>query len=317
MKLIEIYRLAVEMGIKNDPRGLSGVREALKDEKKRFKKLSKKEKPFYDNERLENPYSDTRILYGKEGLEIKGVMAGIDLEVGEVLLADRLKEKGEQIDLLIAHHPEGKALASLSDVMSLQADVWHKFGVPINIGDVLIDGRMKEVYRAILPVNHNRAVDAARLLKLPFMTVHTPADNLVNDFLQKDFDKKKPRTVGDIVERLKEIPEYKSATKGNAGPTVLVGDSSKRAGKVMVDMTGGTEGPQGVIEKLANAGVGTIIGMHMGEKLRKKADKFHVNVIIAGHIASDNLGFNLFLDELEKKKIRIYCSSGLNRVKRI
>jgi hypothetical protein len=317
MKLIEIYRLAVEMGIKSDPRGLSGVKEALKEEKRRFKKLSKNDKQFYDEEKLKNPYSDTRILFGKEDLEIKGIMSGIDLEVGEILLADRLIEKGKQIDLLLAHHPEGKALASLSDVMTLQADVWHKFGVPVNIGDVLIDRRMKEVFRAILPVNHNRAVDAARLLNLPFMVVHTPADNLVTEFLQKSFDKKKPKTVGNIVERLKEIPEYKNASKGNAGPTILVGDTSKRAGKVMIDMTGGTEGPGGAIEKLANAGVGTIIGMHMGEKLRKKAEKFHMNVVIAGHIASDNLGLNLFLDELEKREIKIYCSSGLNRVKRI
>jgi hypothetical protein len=56
--------------------------------------------------------------------------------------------------------------------------------------------------------------------------------------------------------------------------------------------------------------------MHISEKHRKKAQKAHINVVIAGHMASDSLGMNLFLDELEKKGIEIIPCSGLIRVKR-
>ena len=42
-----------------------------------------------------NPYADTRILYGDPDTEVSSILVGIDLEVGEVLLADRLREKGQ------------------------------------------------------------------------------------------------------------------------------------------------------------------------------------------------------------------------------
>ena len=38
--------------------------------------------------------------------------------------------------------------------------------------------------------------------------------------------------------------------------------------------------------------------MHISEDHRKEAGKHHINVVIAGHIASDNLGMNLLLDGL-------------------
>ena len=42
-----------------------------------------------------------------------------------------------------------------------------------------------------------------------------------------------------------------------------------------------------------------------------------IDVVVAGHIASDNLGINLLLDKLNKKtKLRIYECSGFRRVKR-
>ena len=69
-------------------------------------------------------------------------------------------------------------------------------------------------------------------------------------------------------------------------------------------------------EKISQAGIGTIMGMHMGEEHRKEAEKNHINVVIAGHMASDSLGMNLFLDELEKKGITVVPCSGLIRVKR-
>ncbi|NLC37920.1 MAG: NGG1p interacting factor NIF3, partial [Clostridia bacterium] len=64
------------------------------------------------------------------------------------------------------------------------------------------------------------------------------------------------------------------------------------------------------------AGVGTIVCMHMSEKHRKEAEKAHLNVVIAGHMASDSLGMNLFLDLLEERGIQIETCSGLYRVKR-
>lgn len=317
VRIRDIYEIAVRKGIAADPRGEKGVKRELSKREKEYADLKESEKKDFDQETLRNPYGDTRVLYGDPDQDVDGVLAGIDIEVGEVLLTDRLREKGKRIDLIISHHPEGKALAALYEVMHIQEDELHMLGVPINVAEGLMAKRIAEVERRFMPINHNRAVDAATLLGIPMMCVHTPADNLVQDYLTRYFGKNDPETVGDIVKLLKEIPEYRESMKRNAGPKIVVGSDKRRAGKIFVDMTGGTSGARESYEKLAVAGVGTIVGMHMGEDHRKEAEKHHINVVIAGHMASDSLGLNLFLDELEQRGVEIIPCSGLLRVSRV
>lgn len=308
----QIYELAIQMGVKADLRGEKKVKKYLEKAKKKFEKLDKEGKESFDKEKLTNPYSDTRILVDNKKKAIKKVLVGVDMEGPELLLAEKLGA-----DLVIAHHPEGKALADLHSVMDLQAAVLADYGVPINIAESVIRPRISEVHRGISPINHNRAVDFAKVLKLDFICTHTIADNLGADYLVKELKKKRPETVGDCLEMLKAIPEFKKAIEYNAGPTLFTGSPENSCGKVVLaEFTGGTSGSKEMYEKMAQAGIGTIIGMHMGEEHRKEAEKHHINVVIAGHMASDSLGMNLFLDELEKKGIEVVPVSGLIRIKR-
>lgn len=316
MKLKQIYDVVVKMGIEHDPRGLEVVEKQLAKEQKKIADLKEEDKKEVDQDRLFNPYTDTRVLYGDLDRDVKRILVGIDMEIGEVMLADRLGEKGQPIDLIMAHHPEGKATAGLYDVMHLQEDLLHQLGVPINVAEGIMASRISEVRRGLMPLNHNRAVDAARLLDIPFMCCHTPADNLVTEYVQRKIDEGNCETLGDIVKALKEIPEYAEAVKTGAGPTIVVGSKDRRAGKVFVDMTGGTSGSEDAYGKLSVAGVGTLVVMHISEKHRKEAEKNHVNVIIAGHMASDSLGMNLILDELAKQGVEILTCSGLTRFQR-
>lgn len=313
MFIEQIYDLAVEMGIKNDLRGIKEVKKILNRLKKKYEKMSKKEKQEFDKERLINPFSDTRIL-NKTNKPVKKILTGIDMNVSELLLADRLGD----IDLILAHHPTGRALAfGLDDVMHLQSDILNMYGVPINVAESLLQIRIDEVSRSVAPSNHNRVVDAAKLLKMGLMCVHTPADNCVASFLKKLIEKRKPEYVEDILELLKSIPEYQEAMKIGAGPRIFAGRPENHCGKIaLTEITGGTEGSPKIYEKMAQAGIGTVVAMHLSEEHRKAAEKAHINAVIAGHIASDSIGMNLFLDELEKKKIEIVPCSGLIRVKR-
>ncbi|MFH1062611.1 MAG: NGG1p interacting factor NIF3 [Candidatus Omnitrophota bacterium] len=317
MKLKKLYDLVIANGMRKDPRGSSIVAKELKALKVKYAALSKKQAEEFDIERLKNPYSDTRILHGSGNETIRNVLIGIDIDVGEVLLADRLIQKGKKIDLIIAHHPEGSALAALHQVMYMQADIVHLHGVPITIAEDLIKNRISEVERRLLPVNHTKTQDAARLLNIPLLCVHTPADNHVVCFLEQLFEKKNPETLEQIIDILKSIPEYQHAIKNNSGPKVVNGSDDSRPGKIFVDMTGGTEGSKDIFKNLAQAGIGTIVGMHLSEEHIKKAKKEHINVIIAGHISSDNLGLNLILDSIETvQKLDVIACSGFVRVKR-
>ncbi len=317
MKLKEIYRLAIQKGMEADLRPQRDVKAVLAEAKEEYEGLKGKDKPYFDKDRLFNPYADTRVLVGNEEKEVKRVLVGIDMEVGEVLLADRLTEKGKKIDLLIAHHPDGKALAELHQVMALQEDLMYGLGVPINIAQGIMGERIADVGRGLMPLNHNKAVDAAKVLNLPFMCVHTPTDNLVTLYLQKMLDGEKPKTLGEIVDLLNEVPEIQEDRKIGPGVRIIVGSAKNKTGKIFVDMTGGTSGSEKSYEQLARAGVGTIVCMHMPEGHRKKAQEFHINVVNAGHISNDSLGVNLFLDELEKRGIEIVPCSGLIRVSRV
>ncbi len=143
------------------------------------------------------------------------------------------------------------------------------------------------------------------------------ADNMVYKYVKDLMDDKQPETVGEVLDLLLEIPEYKEGKMLGAGPRLFAGSPENRAGKIAVtEMTGGTSGSKDMFERMSHAGIGTIIGMHMGEEHRKEAEKHHINVVIAGHMASDSLGMNLLLDELEKQGVELVPTSGLIRVKR-
>jgi putative NIF3 family GTP cyclohydrolase 1 type 2 len=318
MKLKALFKEIINIGIENDPRGKEIVLSSLEEINKTYKGLSEKEKKYFDLQKLENPYMDSRIYNGNDDEEIKTVMVGIDIETPELLLLDKLKSKGNNIDLAIAHHPEGMGLTNLANVMNLQTDLLHKFGVPINIAENIMSQRINDVSKSLLPVNYSRAIDAAKLLNIAFLGVHTPADNCVAKYLQDLFDKKNPCKLKDILDLLLDIEEYQDSYKSNNAPKILVGSKNSRCGKIYVDMTGGTEGPAIAIEKLVNAGIGTIVGMHLSEKHLKTAKENNMNVVIAGHICSDNLGLNLLFDEIENRlgNLEFICCSGYNRVKR-
>src|SRR4030042_5423974 len=150
------------------------------------------------------------------------------------------------------------------------------------------------------------------------MNSHTPCDNLAAKFLKNIVENKKPERVGELINILKEIPEYKEAMKIGVGPKVFAGSPENRCGKIALsEITGGTEGSPKLYEKMAQAGVGTVVGMHVSEEHKKEAEAAHINIVIAGHISSDSLGVNLFIDELEKQGIEIVPCSGVTRISRV
>lgn len=321
MTLQEIYDLAIEMAIKADPRRAEGVKKFLAKAKKDYEDLLPRKKQYFDKESLTNPYSDSRILYGSPKIQVKKVLAGIDADIGEVLLADRLNQKAHSvgsggIDLLISHHPSGHALASLYEVMDVQVDMFEEAGVPANVAHALFEERKGIVKRRFGPLNHNQSVDAARLLNIPLLALHTIWDNLGHNFMKKYLGNKKFDTLGEVLDYINQIPEFLEAIKGKAGPSIVAGSESRRSGKVIAVFTGGTNPSKELYVEMAKAGVGTIIEMHVPEDALTELKKLHINVIDVGHMAADSIGANIFLDELGKRGIKIIPCSGLIRIRR-
>lgn len=291
MELSDFYKQVVRLGSLHDPRG-------------------KKEKI--------TSYGDTAILYGDPDVKVEKLLVGIDMETGELLLADRIRQR-QGLDLVLAHHPEGQAYISLHEVMRLQVDILKKAGLSEKVARKFVDERRLEVERTVLPQNHMRPPDAARLLNMPFMCAHTPADNHVYSYLDNLFNKEKPKKVQDVLDILMGIQEYRDADKFLAGPRLILGNPGRPAGKVILEMTGGTEGSRKLPGELYKSGVRTIVSMHVSEAYFKKIKDVSLNVVIAGHISSDSLGLNLLLDGIEREtgeSLQVLGCSGFKRIKR-
>jgi len=306
------------MAKERGPRSTKEIEIRLKRVKKDYEALSKEKKKYFDKERLVNPFSDSRILIGDAKKKLGGVMVGIDITVGEVVLANELSKNGKKIDAIISHHPEGRALVDLTQVMDVHEDLAVMDGVPINVAEKLTKGRITDIDRALHPSNHFQVPRAAELLGFAFASFHTFADNQCYWFLKKHIEKKKPEFLSDIVDALMELPEYQEAAMLGNEPKIFCGSDNSRVGKISYSgITGGTSGAKELYEKMAAAGVGTIIAMHMNDEHRRLADEYHINVIVASHMASDSLGVNILMDELEKEKVDIIPVGGYIRVKRV
>jgi len=317
LKLGKLYSLVVKFGMEADPRPRSRVLAGLARSRKSYRKLKGANKTFFDKEKFTNPYADTRILHGDRSKDIKTIMVGIDMGGEELLLCDRLNQMGSPIDLVMSHHPAGHALAMLPEVMNIHSDLLNKQGIPLDIAQDIMDERIKQTARHFKSRNYRRYVDIARLLDIPYICCHTVADNHVTSFLQGLINKARPKKLKDILAILERIPEYKEAMSSDAGPNIVLGKPDSRAGKVFVDMTGGTEGSKRAFARLSQAGVGTLVSMHLSEDHIRAAKKEYINLIIANHIASDNIGINLLLDKLSKKEdLEFIACSGFTRVER-
>lgn len=320
MNLKELYEACIKSAIDVDPRGKDFVLKTLESSKKDYEKIKdENKKKYFDKESLTNPYADTRILNGNSDKEIKKIFCGIDMGVGELLLADRLNEKNANIDLVITHHPNGYAYAKFYEVINMQADIHALIGVPINRAEAITKKRISEVERSVSPANHMRDLDAAKLLGLPYMCMHTVADNHVETYLTKLIEHKKPYVISDIIDLLNDIKEYQIASENNNPPKIYLGTEKNRAGKVLVDMTGGAVFDVKMIPALANAGIGTLVVMHLPEKHIEECEKHNINIVCAGHMASDSLGLNLMfksIKEENKKHFDILPASGYILVER-
>jgi len=243
------------------------------------------------------------------GDNIKRVMVGVDVEAAEILIARHLG-----FDAVITHHPRGgRPALDLAEAMDNQIDRMVQAGVAINKAQKALVERKEQVERARHVENYGRAVSAARLLGMPYIAVHTPADILaertVQEHLDRDLDGRPKATLADVIAALEGIPEYRLAP---AKPKIRVGAEQSFAGRVVVTMAGGTSGGEKVALAYFEAGVGTLVVMHMPDDVIEAVKRQEIgNVVIAGHMASDSVGVNRLIAVFEQNGLEITRASGV------
>jgi len=259
---------------------------------------------------IEEMPEDSGIVYDN-GKEVKRVLAGIDMDTTMLMLAKQLG-----FDCVAQHHPAGIMNPGGTDLFC--RDHMKKLmecGVPINEAQRLANESRTKRNHAVHARNRTQMRDVAKLLDISDVAYHTPADMLAERTVQKKMDALSERnpqcTVQDVIDELMTIREYKEALEGQQ-PEVWVGSKDSFAGKIYVEMYG--VGAPTLEEYIAcsNAGVGTFIGMHATPEVVEGLKKHNKsNLIIAGHMASDSLGFNQILEAWEAKGIEVVRISGI------
>ncbi|MGE3279046.1 MAG: NGG1p interacting factor NIF3 [Candidatus Altimarinota bacterium] len=319
MTIGELYKKAVEIGMKHDPRSKQDLEAYMKEKKDKLKKMTKAQQKLHADWDW-NPYDDTRIIYGDLKRKVNVVYVGIDVEAQEIAVIHQLNMRREQqgkkpIDLAIAHHPESYALEGLAGVMEdIQVATMKEAGIPPNLTAGTLRDRIGEVTKSIHSDNLHRTKNAAELLDIPLMCAHTIADNVAYTIVSQLIKKLKPRKVKDVVEALEKIPHFEKAAEEFSVPVdVQTGSPDSWAGKVFVEgYTGGTDGSADILKYLSrNAQVGTTIAMHKSKAHRDEANKHHLNSIITNHMASDSLGMQPLVDWLRSKKVEVVIGSGM------
>lgn len=246
-----------------------------------------------------------------EGENITSVLAGIDMGATELALAKQLG-----YDCVARHHNMVPRLGRLGELVA--HDHYEKmvrFGVPVNVAQKLLDHRKRTTEIMFHGSNLDGAPSVARLLEMPYVGLHTPADLLgertVEAKVAEVCAEKDNPTVQDLLDKLMTIREYAQAPEGQR-PAIWVGEPESYAGKVIVEFAGGLAGELDEFKAYIDAGVGTFVCMHMdGDIVKALREDNRCNVLVMGHMSSDSIGFNQILDAWEARGVKVTRIGGL------
>jgi putative NIF3 family GTP cyclohydrolase 1 type 2 len=244
--------------------------------------------------------------------DVRRVFVGIDVDVGELLLARTLGADG-----VIAHHPIGsKARLGLTAVIERHEAQMIAEGIPAEVAHEKMLARQLPVAHALHTINYDRVVEAARQLNMPTMNIHLAADIIgrqyFTDFVRRVVDGK-ATTVGGLVGELKTIPEMEASL---VQPELWLGEAENQVGRWVVQMAAGTNGGAPVYRTYYENGITTILAMHIDDRDLRELEQLQLrgaNLVITGHMPSDSIGMNRLIDALESQGLEVIAGSGVIR----
>ena len=235
------------------------------------------------------------------GDNIRQMLFGIDAGVPELLFAKQLG-----YDAVFAHHPQGgTAIVNFHQVFKRHIQQMVVAGVPLEEAAKAVDSRFGELEVEAHTRNYGHAVDVAKSLKMPYVNIHTPLDEVGRKRMTETVESgiRENSTVRDVVSSLEELPEFKNAV---TEIKIRLGKPENPAGKVVVSHGAGTNGGYEVANTYFKHGVGTVIYIHASPReLEKLKTEKGGNLIVTGHVASDSLGINPLVHELEKRNVSV------------
>jgi putative NIF3 family GTP cyclohydrolase 1 type 2 len=257
---------------------------------------------------LQETPGDSAVHHPGDG--IRRLLVGIDLRAPELAIA---KELG--FDAVLTHHPVGISTLDFHTVLRRHIDQMVAAGVPHAVAEAAI-GEMANSRRVLDSMaNYDHDPSIARLLDMPYLNIHTPLDEIGRQRLAAAVVSLPPRTtIGDLIRRFVEtFEEFRvAATRVEA----FVGRATHPLGRAVVSHAAGTNGGYAVAKAYFEHGVDTVIYIHCRpDDARRLEAEFgeKKTLVVTGHIASDSVGINPYVDRLRDEGLEVTASSGVLR----
>lgn len=243
------------------------------------------------------------------GAGIERILFGIDLGAAELAIA---KDLG--YDCAISHHPVGgSSTLRFHEVLERHIDQMTGAGVPDDVAEATMRATIEDRRVLSSMTNYDHDPSVARLLDIPYVNIHTPLDEIGRRRMaDATAELAEDATIKDLANHLREtFGEFRNAA---TEIEIRVGKPESRIGKVVVSHGAGTNGGYSVAKAYFDHGIDTVIYIHCRPADAKKLiDEYGgaKNLIVTGHIASDAVGINPYIDRLRELGLDVTTFSGI------
>ncbi|MFW9856128.1 MAG: hypothetical protein ACFFFG_13840 [Candidatus Thorarchaeota archaeon] len=244
------------------------------------------------------------------GSDIQRVLYGIDIGSAELYYA---KDAG--YDAVITHHPVG--LVDYYKVFRRHQDQLVEKGVPHEEARKVVEEKLPSLKVGAHARNYAAIPAFAQLIGMPFLNIHCPSDELgrrlinhaIEDFMEKE-SHPSLQSVASFLEAT--FPEFQNA---KTKIEVIKGDSTQGIGKWVFSHGALTNGGFSIANLYFQNHIDTVIYIHIAPtELARILTLDYGQLIITGHLASDSIGINPFLDNLEEEGIEVTAIGGMIRI---
>jgi len=250
---------------------------------------------------------DSAIHRAGDGIE--EVLFGIDLKAPELVLAS-----AQGFDCAISHHPVGgSSTLRFHEVLGRHIDQMIDAGVPKDVAEETMQATIEDRRVLSSMSNYDHDPSVAGLLGMPYLNIHTPLDEIGRRRMaEAAASLEEEAAAAELVDRLYEaFGEFRNAA---TEIEVRVGNPENRVGNVVVSHGAGTNGGYPVAKAYFDHGVDTVIYIHCRPADAKKLIEEYgesKTLVVTGHIASDSVGINPYIDRLREEGVAVTTFSGI------
>ncbi|MCX7623786.1 MAG: Nif3-like dinuclear metal center hexameric protein [Thermomicrobium sp.] len=238
------------------------------------------------------------------GERIERLLVALDVGTAELLLARSLGCDG-----VLAHHPAGgRAVLRFPEVLTRHVELMVEQGVEPTAAKAALQPLLARTVLRAQAANYDQVPAVARILRLPFLNLHLPLDEIGRRIIVETIERYRARlerecTVQDVIEALQTLPEFAEAETRIMVP---VGAIDRPARRIAVVHGAGTNGGAAVAQAYFDHGIDTVIYLHLApeEAERLRASQTGT-VIVLGHVAGDRIGINRYLAEVERHGVEV------------